>query len=322
MEFGEVPISQASGSILAHSLRTSGGKLKKGRILSEADIADLRSAGYTAVTVARLEADDASENEAAAHIAQIVAGPGLRMGKAFTGRVNLSSTVAGLLVVDAARIETLNRLDESITFCTLPPWSLVVPEQQVATVKIIPFGVSRRLLSAAGHETQETPLAQVAAFEPRIVGLIQTTLPGTPNNLLEKMVQVTRQRLTGLSCELDHEWRCNHQVEAVAAGVRTLLSRGCELICILGASAVVDRRDVVPAGIEAAGGRVQHFGIPVDPGNLILVASCASVPVLALPGSVRSPRPSGFDEVLQRIIAGVPPTAGDIAAMGVGGLLK
>ena len=322
MEFDEVPITRAGGGILAHSLRTSSGKLKKGRILSEADIANLRSAGYTAVTVARLEAHDASENEAATHIARVVTGPGLSMGKAFTGRVNLSAAVEGLLVVDAARIETLNRLDESITFCTLPPWSPVVPEQQVATIKIIPFGVSRELLRAASDMSQETPLARAAAFEPRTVGLLQTTLPGTPNNLLEKMVQVTRQRLAGLSCKLDYERRCEHQVEAVATGVRTLLSRGCELVCILGASAVVDRRDVVPAGIEAAGGRVEHFGIPVDPGNLILVASCASVPVLALPGSVRSPRPSGFDEVLQRIIAGVPPTAGDIAAMGVGGLLK
>ena len=108
----------------------------------------------------------------------------------------------------------------------------------------------------------------------------------------------------------------------MAESINTLLSRGCELICILGASAVVDRRDVVPSGIEAAGGTIQHFGIPVDPGNLILIASCRAVPVLALPGSVRSPRQSGFDEVLQRFIAEVPPNALDIANMGVGGLLK
>ena len=322
MEFGEVPITEAGGGILAHSLRTSNGKLKKGRVLTEADIADLRSAGYLTVTIARLEADDASENQAAAVIAELVNGPGLQTGNPFIGRVNLSATVSGILVVDAARIETLNRLDESITLCTLPPWSPVFPGQQVATVKIIPFGVSRGLLGAAGEHVRGSVPVRVAGFKSRTVGLIQTTLPGTPNNLLEKMVQVTRERLAGLSCELNHEWRCDHKVAAVAEGVRVLIERGCELICILGASAVVDRRDVVPAGIEAAGGRLQHFGIPVDPGNLILIASCGPVAVLALPGSVRSPRRSGFDEVLQRIIAEVPPTAADIAGMGVGGLLK
>lgn len=322
MEFGEVPITEASGGILAHSLRTSSGKLKKGRLLSAADITDLRSAGYLKVTVARLEADDASENDAAAFIATLVNGPGLQTGNPFIGRVNLSATARGILVVDATGIETLNRLDESITVCTLPPWSPVVPKQQAVTVKIIPFGVSRRLLNAAADNDGDSVPVRVAAFKSRRVGLIQTTLPGTPNNLLEKMVRVTRERLAGVSCELNHDLSCDHNVAAVAEAVRTLVARDCQLICILGASAVVDRRDVVPAGIESAGGKLQHFGIPVDPGNLILIASCGPVPVLALPGSVRSPRPSGFDEVLQRIIADVPPTAADIASMGVGGLLK
>ena len=322
MKFGEVPISEAGGGILAHSLRISARKLKKGRVLSADDIAALRSAGYTSVTVARLETNDASENEAARAIADFVSGAGLRIGKAFTGRVNLSSMVEGLLVVDRQRIEALNRVDESITLCTLPPWSAVKPDQQIATIKIIPFGVSRDLITSAGEQIAGLPPVRVAAFRPRRVGLIQTTLPGTPNNLLEKMVQVTRERLARLGCTLNHEWRCEHKVPALAEGLQVLRDKGCDLICILGASAVVDRRDVVPAGIETAGGELQHFGIPVDPGNLILIASYTSLPVLALPGSVRSPRQSGFDEVLQRIIADVPPTAADIAGMGVGGLLK
>lgn len=322
MEFGEVSISAAVGGILAHSLRTPNGKLKKGRVLSAGDIANLRSAGYTVVTVARLEGHDASENEAAAAVARSVTGAGICAGKSFTGRANLNSTLDGLLVVDAPRIESINGLDESVTLCTLPPWSHVVPGQQIATVKIIPFGVSRELLVAVDNVVDGTAPVRVSGFKPRTVGLIQTTLPGTPNNLLEKMVQVTRERLLSFTCKLDHEWRCEHRSVAVASGLHTLLEKGCELICILGASAVVDRRDVVPAGIVQAGGNIQHFGIPVDPGNLILIANCGVVPVLALPGSVRSPRPSGFDEVLQRIIADVPPSALDIAGMGVGGLLK
>lgn len=322
MEFGEVPITEAHGAILAHSLRTSSGKLKKGRVLSEPDIANLRSAGYTSVTIARLEMDDASENEAAVAIARLVTGKGIRAGHPFIGRVGLCAEVDGLLVVDPTRVGALNALDESITLCTLPPWTQVVANQQVAAVKIIPFGVSRKLLSAAGQTLDDVAPVNVSAFKARNVGLIQTTLPGMPNNLLQKMVRVTRDRLSGLSCLLNEELRCEHNTRAVAESINTLLSRGCELICILGASAVVDRRDVVPSGIEAAGGTIQHFGIPVDPGNLILIASCRAVPVLALPGSVRSPRQSGFDEVLQRFIAEVPPNALDIANMGVGGLLK
>ena len=44
------------------------------------------------------------------------------------------------------------------------------------------------------------------------------------------------------------------------------------MLLIAGASAITDRHDVLPAGIVAAGGALEHFGMPVDPGNLLLLA--------------------------------------------------
>jgi molybdenum cofactor cytidylyltransferase len=79
---------------------------------------------------------------------------------------------------------------------------------------------------------------------------------------------------------------------------------------------------VIPAAIEQAGGSVEHFGMPVDPGNLLLLAHLGDIPVLGLPGCVRSPKLNGFDWVLQRLIADVPVTPRDIMLLGAGGLLK
>jgi molybdenum cofactor cytidylyltransferase len=94
-----------------------------------------------------------------------------------------------------------------------------------------------------------------------------------------------------------------------------------ELIVVFGASAIADRRDVIPSAIEAAGGQVEHFGMPVDPGNLLLMGSVAGKPVIGAPGCARSPKENGFDWVLHRILADVPVTRADITALGVGGLL-
>ena len=99
------------------------------------------------------------------------------------------------------------------------------------------------------------------------------------------------------------------------------IRQGVELVLISGASAIVDRRDIVPAGIERAGGELLHFGMPVDPGNLLLLARMGEVPVLGLPGCARSPKTTGFDWVLQRLIADVPVRREDIMRMGAGGLL-
>jgi molybdenum cofactor cytidylyltransferase len=78
---------------------------------------------------------------------------------------------------------------------------------------------------------------------------------------------------------------------------------------------------VIPAAIERAGGRVDHFGMPVDPGNLILLGRIGAVPVLGLPGCARSPKFNGFDWVLQRLLCDVPIKPENIMRMGAGGLL-
>ena len=98
-------------------------------------------------------------------------------------------------------------------------------------------------------------------------------------------------------------------------------AEGCDLFLIAGASAIVDRHDVVPAGIEQAGGKVIHFGMPVDPGNLLLTAELDGKPVLGLPGCAKSPKYNGFDMVLERLAAGLPVGRAEIVRMGAGGLL-
>ena len=103
----------------------------------------------------RLEAGDVSEDEAAASIAQAVAGEGVHVDRAFTGRANLFAAHAGVLVIDRAAVDRINGVDEAITFATLPAFKPVVEGEMIATVKLIPFGVESRLrdaaVAAAGH---------------------------------------------------------------------------------------------------------------------------------------------------------------------------
>ena len=90
---------------------------------------------------------------------------------------------------------------------------------------------------------------------------------------------------------------------------------------MFGASAIADRRDVIPAAVTGIGGEIEHFGMPVDPGNLLLIARAGGVPVLGAPGCARSPVENGFDWVLMRLLAGIKVTRSELMGMGVGGLL-
>src|SRR4051794_21326229 len=322
MRFGEIPVGEAAGAILAHSLRFGATALKKGRLLSEADIAALSAAGVSEIVAARLDPGDLREDPAADRIAAAIAGTDIKASPAFTGRANLFAETRGLLVFDRDRLDRLNLVDEAVTLGTLPPFAIVEPRQMVATVKIIPFAVPEQaVMRAAAFAAEGGPLLRVAAFAPRRVALIQTRLPGLKESILDKTRAVTEQRLRAFGSALASEERCDHSAAELAPRIAAAVEAGAELVLVHGASVIVDRRDVIPTAVEKAGGRIEHFGMPVDPGNMLLLGRLGAIPVLGLPGCARSPKVNGFDWVLERLCAGVPVGREDIMRMGAGGLL-
>jgi molybdenum cofactor cytidylyltransferase len=322
MRFGEVPVTEAEGAILAHSLKLGTTALKKARVLSRADLDVIAAAGLARIVVARLEEGDVGEDEAARRVASAAAGDDVEPAAPFTGRANLFAKSRGLLVFDRERLDRLNLVDEAITFGTLPPFAVVEPRMMVGTVKIIPFAAPEKAVERCVEAARSgEPLLRVAPFLPRSVGLVQTRLPGLKESILDKTREVTESRLKALGCRLVFEERCSHAVAELAALIRDAMGHGIDILLIHGASAILDRRDVIPAAIVAVGGRIDHFGMPVDPGNLLLLGQVGERVVLGLPGCARSPKVNGFDWVLERLVAGLAVGPGEIMRMGSGGLL-
>lgn len=321
MFFGEVPVAEAEGAVLAHSVALPGARFRKGRILSPDDVAALKNAGHSAVTIARLDLDDIPEDEAARRAAAPLATPTMTVSEPFTGRVNLFAAVDGLVIVDRTAIDRLNAIDEAVTIATLAPDSVVSRGQMIATIKIIPFAVPDRSVAAWEDAAASVIPLDVAAFRQPRAGMV---LSGTENlkpSVVEKTIRATRERLAVSGGELVEIATSKHVIRDVAGEIRRLADLGCDLILASGVSAIVDRRDVIPAAIEAAGGEIVHFGMPVDPGNLMLLARIGRTAVIGLPGCARSPKLNGFDWVLQRCAAGLDTSPGDVKRMGVGGLL-
>ncbi len=320
MQFGSVPVDAAAGAILGHSIRTGTMVFRKGRVLSDQDVAALRAEGLREVVVARLDGGDIPEDEAARRIAHACAGGGTVVGPAFTGRTNLYADAAGLALIDATLVDALNAIDESITLATVKPYTRVVPRQMLATVKIVPFAAPGVHVEAAERLLRNNPLLHIAPFAPRRGALISTMLPGNKASLIDKTRKIVEERLISVSATLISEQRVSHDIASLTAAIRNAID--ADPILIMGASAIADRRDVVPAAIEAAGGTIEAFGMPVDPGNLLLTGRLNGATVVGLPGCARSPKLNGFDWVLERIAAGLPVGRKELAAMGVGGLLS
>lgn len=321
MKFGPVAIDDAEGAILAHTQRFDGGAIKKGRRLGLRELSRLRSAGIDEVVAARYEPGDVTEDDAAARVAVAACGSGITVGEAKTGRANLYAERRGLLRVERARVDAVNTVDEAVTIATVPPYAVVDEGDMVATVKTIPFAVAEVVVERCAALCAER-LLEVAPFLPRRAGLVLTRLPGVADGQLDRAAASQRARLAFLGSKLIREDRCSHDAEAVAAALSSMKDEGLSPLLVLGASAIVDRRDVVPRGLELAGGTVAHLGMPVDPGNLLLVGQLDGVPVVGVPGCARSTQISGFDWVLHRLCAGLAVGPAEIMRMGTGGLLE
>jgi molybdenum cofactor cytidylyltransferase len=323
VRFGPVPVHQAEGAILAHSLGLPNGRLKKGRPLTPRDIAMLREAGVATVTAARLDPGDVPEDEAARRIgAALVADPaGQRISLAapFTGRCNLFAEAAGLFRVDAGAVRALNAIDEGIAFATLADNALVAARQMLGTIKIIPYALPGAAVARAEELLRDGRVLSVHPVAARSALVLLTRTPGMKDAVIAKGAEAVRRRLAALGIDRVEERIVPHETRALA---QAIAEGGADMTLILTGSATTDRGDVGPAALVEAGGRLTRVGIPVDPGNLLFLGEAGGRPVVGLPGCARSPRLNGADWVLQRLACGIEVTGDDLADMGVGGLLK
>ncbi|MEL7097910.1 MAG: molybdopterin-binding protein [Pseudomonadota bacterium] len=314
MKFGPVPLAQAAGAILAHSVATPDGRLRKGRVLKPEDLAKIAAAGLEDVIVAALEPGDVPENDAAQALATALVGRGVHLTDAFTGRVNVLADGPGVAILDAAAIHAANAVHPMITIATVPGFQQMAGQGMLATVKIISYAVPRDALETACNAAKGA--LQLARPVRTTATLIVTEIPGGPG---AKGQAAIADRIAALGGALEDVASVPHRIEPLS---RAIAEAQSDVVLILTGSATSDPDDVAPSALRAAGGTVSRFGMPVDPGNLLFIGARNGTPVIGLPGCARSPALNGADWVLARVMCGLEVGDAEIAGMGVGGLLK
>ncbi|MBB4321219.1 molybdenum cofactor cytidylyltransferase [Agrobacterium tumefaciens] len=298
--------------------------MHKGRRVSPADVEALKQAGIVSVTAARIEDGDLDEDEAARRLAAAIAPDHLRFSEAATGRVNVYAIADGLFVADRDVVDHVNRIDPAITLACLADHVRVRAGDMVATFKIIPLALPGNKVEVACDVLRTAAAFEVKPFREYAVSLVATELPSLKPAVMDKTASILERRLAAYGNRLEREQRVAHRRDAVAAAIGQAMAtaeRSPKLIIIFGASAVIDEDDVIPAAIRQAGGEVLSVGMPVDPGNLIVLGRIGETYVVGAPGCARSPKENGFDWILDRILAGEKPDVRDLTGMGVGGLL-
>jgi len=325
MALASLSIAEATGAVLAHSQMTKDGKIPKGTRLTERHCRQLADAGVETVLCAIPATGDIPEDIAAERLARHLGGNGIHIGKAATGRVNLHATSMGIVRYNRDVIRRINTVDEAITLALVQHNQLLPANGMIATLKIIPFFASEKAVERVEAILEQTPAFTFHPLQARKAWLIQTRFAHQPDRIFAATERVTRQRLGQLGVVMQDSRITNHRVTDLEDEIRAAYSSGAELILIAGASAITDRDDVIPAGLVAAGGKVDRLGLAVDPGNLLMLGHLgegkSAAAVIGMPGCARSPKLNGLDWVLQLHLAGIELDQDELADMAAGGLL-
>jgi len=324
MKFGPVPLEDAAGKILAHNLLAPDGRklFSKGHVLTAADLQLLGELHLESVIVAAPSPSDLGENEAARRVGAAIAGANVRVVAPGVGRCNLVAQAKGPLGINVPLLNRLNNIDEGITIATLREHTLVQPGQLLALVKIIPFAIpAARVEDVEAVARESAPVITVRPLQPRSVALIVSGPESNRERLIEDFCGPINDRIRRLDSTLDSVVFVPHAASAVATALREQCEAGRDLILHAGVSAIIDREDVVPSALREAGGTVTHFGVPVDPGSLLMLGYIGRVPVIGAPGCLKSRKTNVVDWILPRLLAGERLTRADLVVMGHGGLL-
>jgi molybdopterin biosynthesis enzyme len=323
MKIAKVPLNEAAGHILLHNQAGPDGRkvLKKGQRLTATDIALLLDLGREQVYIAILAQDDLDENEAARRLGQITAGQGLEPSSATTGRVNLIATLTGLFKVNVENLLAFNDIT-GVTLATIPTNSVVQPKTMVGTIKIIPYGLPRADLAAAEAIAAASRWIKVKPFVVQQAALITTGSAAAHEKVTESFTPALRDRLADYNTALlEGPYVPEDEVE-ISQALHWALNSGAKMILVAGETSIMDVDDITPRAIKAVGGEIVHYGMPVEPGNLMLLAYCGEIPIVGAPGCAKSKSYNVVDMVLPRLAAGERLTRRDLIALGHGGLLK
>jgi len=323
----KINVEDAVGTVLAHDITEvranhefKGRAFKKGHVITEEDICKLLSLGKERLYVLKVNDDEVHENEAAERIAQAIAGRGVRLSdEVREGKVSLYAAYDGLLKVDVAGLEQLNRHDD-LMCATRHTNSLVKKDDLLAGTRAIPLLIKRSIVEEAeAFAGRAGKIVEVLPLRSAKVGVVITGNEVYKGRIKDAFEPVVRQKIADIGSEIITITFAPDDESFIADAVKELVARGADLIVTTGGMSV-DPDDVTPTVIMAAGATITAYGSSVLPGAMFLMGYLGDVPIMGVPACGMYHRTTIFDLLLPRVLAGEKIGRPEIAKLGHGGL--
>ncbi|MEG0371292.1 MAG: molybdopterin-binding protein [Clostridium sp.] len=323
----KVSVDDAIGMVLVHDMTKivpgefKGPAFKKGHIIREEDISELKSMGKNHIYILELDKNTIHENEASVRIANAAKGEGIELVGPSEGKVNFLSKNRGLLKINIEALERINEI-EGVVLATLHTNTLVEEGKVLAGAKLIPLVCEEEKIKEVENICREFgSVVSVKPVKDYKVGVVVTGTEVYDGIIKDKFGPLLRKKADEYGCTIVDVLYARDDEEMIRGCIDNLLARGCEIIITSGGMSV-DPDDLTPSVISQVADEIVTYGSPVIPGAMFMIAYKADVPILGLPACGMFFKVTVFDIVFKRLIAGERITKKDMASLAHGGLCQ
>ncbi|UCE98360.1 MAG: molybdopterin-binding protein [Dehalococcoidia bacterium] len=321
----KIKLEEAIGMPIGHDVTKvvpgefKGAAFRRGHILKRDDIPELLSMGKEHIYVIEEEEGEIHEEEAARRIATAVAEPELEISQPKEGKVNIKSTISGLLKINKALLKEINSV-ASISLATLHENSVCRPGTIVAGTKIIPLYIPEEKIEKIEKLCQvKGKVCRVIPFQAKKVGVVITGNELYKGRIKDKFGDYIKNKVEPLGSSINHQRIVPDDEDIIAEAILEMQGKGSEVIFVCSGLSV-DPDDVTVEGVERSGATIISYGAPVMPGAMFLYATLDNIPILGAPAAVIFNDTTIIDIILPRVLAGDQLSRQDIIDMGHGGL--
>lgn len=321
----KIRVEDAIGLPLLHDLTAimedgfKGVKFKRGHVVKEADIEELKNIGKDHIYVGELEENQVHEEDAISEIGPLLAGSNIEISEVSEGKINLSSKKEGLFLINRKLLRAINEIGD-YTITSKNSYKRVETGDKLVGARIVPLWTEKWQVEKAKEILSEEPVFEVKEFKKLKVGCIITGDEVYYGRIKDAFKPVLEEKLSHFDSKiLGFEFLPDDEDRLVAT-YKKFKEAGADLVIFTGGMSV-DPDDITPRAMRKTGAEVIVQGIPMQPGNMLMVAKDDKTYLMGVPGASIHSKITSFDFFLPRVFAGLDLKKEDFLEMAEGGLL-
>lgn len=321
----KVKVEEAIGKPICHDMtkivkdKFKKVAFKKGHIIRKEDILELKKMGKEHIYIYDNVKGLIHEDKCAVRIGMSICDDKkFDFSSIKEGKINVISKYAGIFKVNRNMLYSLNTIQD-ISISTIYDNVPVLRGQKLASARIIPMFTDERNIEAVENICKKDKLFTVNRFYKKNISLIITGNEIYNGLIKDEFYNTLKPKIEYYGSSIINSVKLPDDNKLIENEIERSIKNGSDMVICTGGMSV-DEDDVTPLAISNVCSRIITHGVPVQPGNMFMLAYKNDIPVIGIPTAAIFDKITIFDVVFPLIIAGEKLNREFFVKLSLGGL--